>query len=245
MSQASLLEAQFANFVTRSDYGSAREGVLLFDMDAGEPTTPENVGLAANLDTINDFAAFHGADPEHLKYTTIGLFGPDSSYATIPGTTIERNGFVGDGLHVTGDVGLRFPLIALRHDSSKPNVRRLNSSLRHEVDHLLRANRTAPYNSEPLIARLKITSAIGSLVTPLAAAMWDQSVAAEALRAGVSVNEYTSALLSSSIGSLAALTATYGLVAKPQQVMRKFSLSEYRADHFSRKNRHFQPFSQA
>jgi hypothetical protein len=245
MSRASLVEAQFANYSPQPEYGSAEKGVLLFDMDAKVPITPESVGLSADLGSINDFMVSHGATREHLNYTTIGLFSPGSSDATIPGTTIERGGFVGEDLHITGDVGLRFPVIALRHDSRNPDVNRLNFSLRHEIRHLLGANRTAPYNNERLTARLRAASAtIGSLATPLAVAMWAPSVAADALHAGITVGEYTDTLVSGSIGALAAIAMTYGLIAHPRQVMRKLAPGEYSADHFSRKNRHFQPFSQ-
>ncbi len=67
-----MLEAQYAAFSTRPDYGTAHESVQLFDMDADELITPDDVGLSVNLDHINDFMVSNGANP----YTTIGLYSP-------------------------------------------------------------------------------------------------------------------------------------------------------------------------
>jgi len=243
----SLLEAQFANFSTRPDYGTAQEGVLLYDMDRCEPVTPEDVGLAANLDSINGFMVSRGVDPDHLKYTTIALFGPDSSYGTIPGTPSKRAGFVSDDLHISGGAtGLRFPVIALEYDSDNPDIDLLNFNLRHEISHLQDANSLAPYNNERLIARIKAASAtIGALVTPSAVDMWNRPTIIDAFRAGIGPVEYTSALGATSLSALAAVAMACGLVYNPHGAMHAFSLCEYKANHFSRKNQHFQPFSQA
>ena len=243
---SSLLEAQFANFSAHPDYGSAQKGVQLFDMDADQPISPESVGLAAELDSINDFMATRGAAPEHLKYTTIGLYSPGSSYATIPGTTSGRDGFVSSSHSITGNFGLRFPVIALRHDRSNPDVNRLNFNLRHEIYHLLGTANIAPYNNERLIARLRTISAVvGAVLTPSAVEMPDNSTMINALRAGLSPSEYVGAFAATSLAALAAIAMTYSLTYKPKQVMRAFSPDEYKANRFSRRNRHFQPFSQA
>lgn len=241
-----LLEAQFTHFSTYPHYGTAQEGVQLFDMDTRTYITPESIGLAGELDSINDFMASRGATPAHLKYTTIGLFSPDSPHADIPGSTTKSGGFVGRDLHIYGDAGLRFPVIALEHDSSKPNIGHLNFKLRHEIGHLLDADSEAPYNNERLIARMRAASAAaGALITPSAVDMFNPSTILNALEAGVSRSDYLSVLEVTSLSALAAIAMAYGLTLKPKEVMRVFSPGEYKANYFSVRNSNFQPFLQA
>ncbi len=67
----------------------------------------------------------------------------------------------------------------------------LNSSLRHEIRHLLDKDSEPPYNNERLIGRLKTISAgIAALAVPTAIDMRNTSTMRDTLHAGISPHEY-------------------------------------------------------
>jgi hypothetical protein len=236
MSSPTLLEAQFALHFADPEYGTAQEGVSLFDMDARKMIDPMSVNLTAPLNTINDFMVSNGAAAEHLKYTTIGLYRPESKYADG-----DTTGFVADDLAITGQCGLRFPLIALRHDPNKPDPRALNFNLRHEVYHLLNRNKELSYTDTRLVNRLRATSAmVGTLLTACAANLCYPILTSEETYAGLTTHEYAAGLFATSIGALVML----GTALNPAQAIHAVTLEEHRANYFSRRNRHFQPFAQ-
>lgn len=246
MSSPTLLESQFELHSAKPNYGTAQEGVQLFDLETVERIEPESVGLSAELDTINHFMVSKGANPEHLKYMTIALFHPESEYGTIPGTNMSRVGFVEEEHTISGECGLRFPIVSLSHDVNAPNPHNLNKTLRHELGHLLAKRSVAPHSDQRLIQRLKTISATASVaLAPVTVDMWRPATALHELQSGVGALEYLSGSMVASIGAIVATGMTYGLVHRPDRLMTTLSPSEYMADYFSHRNRDFQPFSAA
>jgi len=245
MAAQSLLAEHFLQYSQKSQYGSAQEGVMLIellDQDGVRPIHPSNVGLEVDLSSIHDFMTEQGADPAHMRYLTVGLFPPTSKHAVYKDGYV--GGFVDKSTSITGELGLRFPLIALQHDPDKPDPSQLNFYLRHEIAHLLRPEKMPPYNNERLIARLKAASATAaSLLLPSAVNMFNRSEIIDALSRGVSVGEYMTSSVACMIGSLAAASMTYGLSFRPYGTMNMFAVEEYKANRFARRHADFQPFT--
>lgn len=245
MKKPNLIEAQHDLHRSLPGYGSAQEGIRVFDVDEKKFVDPTERGLSIDLDSIEEFVTEQGGNPDHFKYPTIGLYGPNSHYREIPGTPKHtiRAGFVNKSLVITeNEGGIRFPNIGLAYgeDISESAI---NHTLRHELGHLLSPERTPLYNRPKLTTRLRMgTYAITSaLLTTLPNTLSGENLRYLHFVEGYSALDLGAVVLGTGAAALAGVALTGAMLRNQYGMLASRDKGERQADAFADKHADFNP----
>jgi|SRR5688572_23571530 len=209
-------------------------GFLAIDADA--PQTPPK-GLRVASQAVVKFMQKQGARPVQLEAAGIVFYSPTSVHARSDDVAYYNHTYS----WTEGDT-FRAPIVCIEYDASKRHnkryIRKLNSSLRHELGHTLQERQTPMYNNSSVITRVRMGAAALCMTAIDSCTAIAQETAQEIARNSADLPYWGAGILA--LGGVASLLLNRKAT---KRLLHYVEPREWGAEYFALKHRKFNPIS--